>query len=820
MISRKLLVGCAEALCFLTALATCHAQITLVTSGEARASVRTGSAPGDLTRLAAQEFLDYVRKMSGVSLPHRLGSETTKDGEAFLLLGEPSKDESVREALEGNGGLIPPLKPEGFVIRTGVWKAHPVVIVAGSDDAGVLYGIYELLTRLGITFRLTGDIVPERKGEVIVPSLDVSMEPALKRRGFLFPVNFDNASSYSWSDYESMLNQMARMKCNYLQFWWFSFQPWVNYDYQGEPALFGDLSRKESGFQSWAYGGFGSRTVGDVTVGKEHFSNRPRLAPLEMQKVETPEEALRISQDMLRRVIAHAAKRNIKVWLVLEMASLPPNLARHGEVVGDQPFDSLFGTFLHPMDPVNREIQVNRLKAVARAYPGAEGIFLNFAELYQDLNSEKHRSFFQQKRPEFYELRQLSIPWLVALGSIYGVRVEQAVDANIADFDLFQFLLKQRDELLPDLKLGLMTVGRGYGLPFFHSRLPLNSPFASLESSGVWTMLGMPMNYFEGMRDRETILQPRVDDDFDMLGMQFSVRQYAEKDRIIVDGVKHGLSGIAGQVERARGTEFNSSYLMEAAWNPNLKTEDFYRRSAERLFGKDAAPEMFRALMKLEENQQYLGYYNFDGGYGTLPCCGAVREVWAAYRYWGQKNPFAGPSTAAWTNLMTISPETMSRREGSIRLLSEALDLMRNASEKVTPEGRSEFQYIENRTEVLRNTFAALNSLRRAMLAFDAAFKTKAQAEHDKFIAQLETSLANALDAHVQLIAATTKFSERVDHVSDLAVLYHMNVRLLAGVQYGVQHLENVLNFHRGKPYLEPVAFDRLFPPRPDRGTP
>jgi hypothetical protein len=50
------------------------------------------------------------------------------------------------------------------------------------------------------------------------------------------------------------------------------------------------------------------------------------------------------------------------------------------------------------------------------------------------------------------------------------------------------------------------------------------------------------MHYFEGMNERETILQPRVDDDFDMLGMQFSVRQYAERDRIFVDGVKYGLS--------------------------------------------------------------------------------------------------------------------------------------------------------------------------------------------------------------------------------------------------------------------------------------
>ena len=40
------------------------------------------------------------------------------------------------------------------------------------------------------------------------------------------------------------------------------------------------------------------------------------------------------------------------------MASVPPNLARHGEIVSISPFNYLFGTFLHPLDPVNREIQV------------------------------------------------------------------------------------------------------------------------------------------------------------------------------------------------------------------------------------------------------------------------------------------------------------------------------------------------------------------------------------------------------------------------------------------------------------------------------
>jgi hypothetical protein len=80
--------------------------------------------------------------------------------------------------------------------------------------------------------------------------------------------------------------------------------------------------------------------------------------------------------------------------------------------------------------------------------------------------------------------------------------------------------------------------------------------------------------------------------------MQFSVGQYARKDRIFSDGVRFGVSGFAGQVERARGTEFNSSFMARAAWEPELTPEAFYRDSAQRMFGPAAADEMYRRVHK------------------------------------------------------------------------------------------------------------------------------------------------------------------------------------------------------------------------------
>src|SRR5436190_18955314 len=126
---------------------------------------------------------------------------------------------------------------------------------------------------------------------------------------------------------------------------------------------------------------------------------------------------------------------------------MPPNLARHGEIVGDAPFHYLQGSFMHPLDPVNRELQVVRLKALAETYPEAEGVYLNFAELYADIANEKHHDFFQQHRAEFQDLRTLYLPWSGALANFYEINADKMIDSNVGYFDLFTWLLKKRDEV-------------------------------------------------------------------------------------------------------------------------------------------------------------------------------------------------------------------------------------------------------------------------------------------------------------------------------------------------------------------------------------
>jgi hypothetical protein len=790
--------------------ANSQSSIVVASGGHARVAILAPEKTTGLYPYAASELARYLKQLSGADIPIAsdadVASRPASDG--LIVLGGAEAGKTAHEAITALRMNLTGLRVDGFLIKTGRLHGHAVIVIAGNDDRATLYGAYELIERLGVTFRLTGDIIPRPSAELRIPALDVRMEPAMARRGFLLQESgYENMTMFSYDDYVRLIDQMAKMKCNYMQFWWFPFSPWLKYSYKGESKYIGDISNINSGYMTWAYGGFGSRTTDDVTIGKDLFTGR-RIAPPEMQSIETPDQAFDVAQTMLQKIIHHASERGIKVWPAIELASLPPNLARHTEEVGELPFQNLMGAFAHPLDDVNREIQVKRLKALVATYPEAEGYFLNVGEMYPELDNEKHRAFFDAMRPKYFELRAARFPWVIDIPS----DSDAIVDSNIGNFDLFQYLLKQRDLVAPQAKIGLMGIGRGYALPLFNRMLPKDVPFTDMESTGMWTPSGVPMQIFGGEGDRERTIEPRVDDDFEMMGMQFNVREFTQ-DKIFSDGLKNGLTGFAGQVDRARGTETNSLFLAEAAWTPNLTPEDFYKDYAQRMFGAKAAPKMYEALMTLEDNQTYLGYNRYPYFDWMLHCCTSLPAVNVAHRYFLQGNAFDGPTLPDWNSLMNAIPDANARFEGSMALLSKALDSMRAAQPDVAPQGEYELRYMINRTQAFHDFIGSLVTMYKAYQSFDHAFRIRNRVSQDDFVAALNTALEGFHNAGLQAQAATREYTELMDSPSDLGVLYHLNAQVVLGFDLVYQTFRNIVNYHEGKPYLDHIEWERLFSP-------
>ena len=84
-----------------------------------------------------------------------------------------------------------------------------------------------------------------------------------------------------------------------------------------------------------------------------------------------------------------------------------------------------------------------------------------------------------------------------------------------------------------------------------------------------------------------------------------------------------------------------------------------------------------------------------------------------------------------------------------------------------------------------------------------------------EFVSALEKSLKEFQAGEDQVKAATREYAEVIDHPSDLGVLYQLNTRGVLGFSLAREWMQNVVNFQEGKPYLEPVPWDRLYSPYP-----
>ena len=137
-------------------------QPALVRNGRPEAVIVLSPAASADEKLAAQELQDYVRKVSGATLP--------------VITGRADDASEVRigafgtEAVAEWRGERPP--PDGFAIES---KGNTLFIVGG-DARGALYGVYDFLeTDVGVRWLMPGELGDD------VPSSDTITLPSLSR---------------------------------------------------------------------------------------------------------------------------------------------------------------------------------------------------------------------------------------------------------------------------------------------------------------------------------------------------------------------------------------------------------------------------------------------------------------------------------------------------------------------------------------------------------------------------------------------------------------------------------------------------------------
>ncbi len=166
--------------------------------------------------LAAKEIRRYVYLRTGDWLGIRQEDKIPAKVKSAIVVG--AKQSPLIEHLDQPlAAKVSDLKPEAYILHTISTGSKTIVVVAGGDGPGALYGAYRFAERLGMAFGLDGDIVPEHRVPLTLPILDETSAPLFKLRGIQPFHDFPEGPDW-WNtdDYMAIVSQLPKMGMNFI----------------------------------------------------------------------------------------------------------------------------------------------------------------------------------------------------------------------------------------------------------------------------------------------------------------------------------------------------------------------------------------------------------------------------------------------------------------------------------------------------------------------------------------------------------------------------------------------------------------------------
>jgi hypothetical protein len=146
----------------------------IAANGKARAEILLEAAPAEPIAFAGQELQRYVKEMSGAKLPI---VHAPSERAAIVLITRPLEHD--KRALED------PREEDHYRLNADAKELR----IEGASPRAVLFGVYDLLERLGCGWCVPGDDTVPRNATLSVPFLEIDSRPAFQYRMMLdFPL--------------------------------------------------------------------------------------------------------------------------------------------------------------------------------------------------------------------------------------------------------------------------------------------------------------------------------------------------------------------------------------------------------------------------------------------------------------------------------------------------------------------------------------------------------------------------------------------------------------------------------------------------------
>lgn len=546
-----------------------------------RGVIRIPASAHPLERLAASELQGYFYRISGRLLPVEPGLHPPGDSRTVLYVG------ARRSFSAMDSGGIPPLLPlsssDGYWLRTVQTPERWVVWLLGEQPVASLHAAYAFLEKLGVGFYLGGDALPGTDVALRVGELDEACSPAFAIRGALPWYNFLNGpTTWNPEDYRTYLDQLGRMKANFVGFHAYEWEPFCAYWEDGKWKGGQPLATSAN------YGWWSVRTLKTHEFGFSHkcYFDAPEFGARAAVETKNPVQSIRQSRTVLADALDYAHRRGLKTALGFELVDDPTTEQ------GQRRFEA-------------------RLRAVLAEYPVLDYLWLWEPEIWAlganpPPASEALWSLYPRYRAHFESLQNED-------------RIHEAIRVTACMLNAHRLL----QALAPEKRLIL----GGWGgddwlkftdfLPGLDRALPRDIIFSVLDDIDPAASPAVSRVYSQLSPDRERwpIVWFESDGGGSRRDQWMPQCNVPPVSRLLSDIRAKKNPGVIGIHWRTGEVEDVAAYTFQYAWNPSLTSDAFRLDYARRGWGSEAAPEMAGILRALDE----LGP-RWTGGSGQLEC--------------------------------------------------------------------------------------------------------------------------------------------------------------------------------------------------------
>ena len=181
-----------------------------------------------LEQFAAAELQRYLQRLFAVSVT--VGSSPNDTADSVFMLGTPGQ----LPVYELGETPLPQLSDQGFLLRKTTCMNKPAMAIVGGSPAAMLWGVYELVERYGVTYLLSGDVYPETRQAFFLPEINQVFEPAFKARWFKTMGDFAmGMEGWGMADYRPFLDQLAKLKFNRIRIGGCASAPFLDLQLKG-----------------------------------------------------------------------------------------------------------------------------------------------------------------------------------------------------------------------------------------------------------------------------------------------------------------------------------------------------------------------------------------------------------------------------------------------------------------------------------------------------------------------------------------------------------------------------------------------------------